>query len=961
MAALALALALVGTDRAALGDDKAGKAPSGPAGKTGIVGLELLPGLKEKAGVLYQAGKLTVEHQGDPVSCVLKLGTAAPVKLTLNGGKQTIEIEIADPKAETSVPIQIESAGKTLASHSYAVKPQRKATVYILPHSHTDIGYTEVQPRIEQKQVDNLLQGIAYARKTAGYPEGARFVWNVEVLWAADLFLHRLGPEQRSLFMDAVKRGQISLNGMYLNELTGLCRQEELLRLFRLATKVSQRTGVPIDSAMISDVPGYTWGTVTAMAHAGIKYFSTAPNFGDRIGDILVKWENRPFYWVSPSGKEKVLVWIPLKGYALSHIIRVLSPKFVADYLAELDKMSYPYDVAYIRWSGHGDNAAPDPAICEFVKSWNAEHAWPKFKIASASEAFRAFEARYGDKLPRVRGDWTPYWEDGAGSSALETGLNRASADRLTQAEALWSMIDPASYPAADFEQAWRNVLLYSEHTWGAHCSITEPAAPLTQDQWRMKQAFATQADLRSRELVVRALAKREGADDANVASADLDVYNTASWPRTELVTVPRGISEKGDRVTDDQGRAVPSQRLTTGDLVFLATDLPPLAGRRFTLSAGAPDAAPAAPGAAAKDAVLDNGLVRLRLDPRTGGVSELEARGIAANLVDSSSGHALNDYLYFKGDDLSGVQGTGPVTVKIGEKGPLVASLIVDSDAPGCHHLRREVRVTAGLDRVEIINTVDKKRLEARDYTDKTGKESVNFAYPFQVPAGQVLVDLPIGAMRPEADQMPSACKNWLTAGRWVDVSNRDIGVTWVTLDAPLIQLGGLTARLLNSQRDPQTWRKTIEPTQQIYSWAMNNHWHTNYRAYQEGPVVFRFVVRPHRQADPAEASRLAVGLSQPLLATPARGPKPSATPLFRLSSDDVIVTAVKPSDDGKALIAHLYGASGKENSVSLKWRDARPRKTWRTDTSEKPLSELDAAVNVPGWGIVSIRSELR
>ena len=125
---------------------------------------------------------------------------------------------------------------------------------------------------------------------------------------------------------------------MYLNELTGLCRPEELLRLFRKSTRLAEQTGVPIDSAMISDVPGYTWGTVTAMAQAGIRYFSTAPNYIDRIGDTLVKWENRPFYWVSPSGKDKVLVWIPLKGYALSHIIHELSPGFVTDYLAELEK-----------------------------------------------------------------------------------------------------------------------------------------------------------------------------------------------------------------------------------------------------------------------------------------------------------------------------------------------------------------------------------------------------------------------------------------------------------------------------------------------------------------------------------------------------------------------------------------------------------------------------------------------
>ncbi len=221
------------------------------------------------------------------------------------------------------------------------------------------------------------------------------------------------------------------------------------------------------------------------------------------------------------------------------------------------------------------------------------------------------------------------------------------------------------------------------------------------------------------------------------------------------------------------------------------------------------------------------------------------------------------------------------------------------------------------------------------------------------------MLLDLPIGVMRPNLDQMPSACKNWLTVGRWVDVSNQDYGVTWVTLDAPLVQLGGLTARLLNSQTNPDTWRKTIEPTQQLYSWAMNNHWHTNYRAYQEGPTVFRFVLRPHRQVDPAEASRFAIGLSQPLVVTPARGPKPPATPLFQLSSNDVLVTALKPSDDGKAWIVRLYGASGKDRQVGLTGTGLGASKTWLTDTSERPIAEIHDPVTVPGWGLVSLRFE--
>jgi hypothetical protein len=852
---------------------------------------------------------------------------------------------------------EVKDVGAAIPAQALPAKPERKLTIYILPHSHTDIGYTEIQTRIEQKQVDNLLQGIAFARRTANYPEGSRFVWNVEVLWAAELYVKQLGPVQRADFLNAVKKGQVALNGMYLNELTGLCRPEELLRLFRYSTRLGEQTGVPIDSAMISDVPGYTSGTVTAMAHAGIKYFSTAPNYSDRIGDVLLTWENKPFYWISPSGKEKVLVWIPFKGYAMSHLVRQLTPQFVGEYLAQLEKSGYPYDIAYMRWSGHGDNAPPDPAICEFVKAWNSEHAWPRFVISSTSEAFRAFESRYGKTLPEVRGDWTPYWEDGAGSSALETGVNRSSADRLTQAETIWAMVDPASYPATLFESGWRNVLLYSEHTWGAYCSVTDPASPLTQEQWQIKQGYAAQANLRSRELLVAALARRASVPDAAVASSDIDVFNASSWPRTELVIVPRGISERGDRVADDHGHPVPSQRLASGELAFLATDVPPLAGRRYVVTAGAAHTEPG--GASVRGVTLENGLLQVKVDDRTGGVRELHTRGIEGNLVDTSSGHFVNDYLYFKGDDPGDLRGNGPVTIKPLDNGPLVASLLVDSDAPGSHHLRREVRLTAGSDRLELINTVDKERLVAKSYLDKEGKESVNFAFPLHVPGGQTLLDLPIGVIRPEVDQMPSACKNWLTIGRWAEVFNSSYGVSWMTLDAPLVQLGGLTARLLNSQTNPAVWRKSIEPTGQIYSWVMNNHWHTNYRAYQEGPVVFRYVIRPHHRVNPAETSRLAVGLSQPLVATLARGPNPLGTSLVRLSNDDVLVLALKPSDDGEAWIIHLYGASGKETSVDLSWSKPGPKRTWQSDASERPLEEVNGPVSVPGWGVVTLRAE--
>ena len=916
---------------------------------------------RPSAPALVQPLRVTLDYPyAQPLKTLVRVEGQEARPLELKFGSQTLEYTITAADTERTLNVVIEVGREKIASRAVTLKPSRKLTVYVLPHSHTDIGYTAIQTDIEEKQINNLLQGIADARRTANYPAGARFVWNVEVMWAADLFLQRLTPKQRAEFFDAVKRGQVSLNGMYLNELTGLCRPEELLRLFRYATQLGERTGVPVDSAMISDVPGYTWGTVTAMAQAGIRYFSVAPNYLDRIGDILVQWENKPFWWVGPDGRSKVLVWIPFWGYAMSHRFKTMSPQLVEDFCAGLEKRDYPYDIAYVRWAGHGDNAVPDPVICDFVKEWNATHAWPQFVIASTSEAFRAFEKRYGDRLPQVRGDWTPYWEDGAGSSAAETAMNRASSERLAQAETLWAMLDPKRYPAKRFEEAWNNVLLYSEHTWGAYCSVSQPANPFTSDQWNIKQSYATVANLQSRQLLSDVSVARHSAAEKSESKESLrvDIFNTTSWPRSELVLIPHEISEGGNFVTDDQGQAVPAQRLASRELAVLVRDLPPFSGRRYTISKEGK--APAGTKLTASGAVIENDKLRVRLDEKTGGIVELRAAGIEANLADTASGHAINDYLYLIGDDLAALQRNGPVKITVRDRGPLVTSLLVESDAPGCHKLSREIRLVAGADYVELLDTVDKKRLDAVSYTAKEGKESVNIAFPFNVPGGDVRLDVPLGVFRPEADQMPSACKNWLTTGRWADVANKDFGVTWVTLDAPLVQVGGITATLLNSQTNPDTWRKKIEPTQKLYSWAMNNHWHTNYRAYQEGPVQFRFVLRPHRgpSAD-AENSRFATGFSQPLVATPARGPAPSPTPLLRVEPADVLVTALKPSDDGKAWIVRLFGASGAPASARLIWSKPAPRRVWLSDTSEKPLQRAAADIAVPAWGVVTLRAE--
>jgi hypothetical protein len=74
--------------------------------------------------------------------------------------------------------------------------------------------------------------------------------------------------------------------------------------------------------------------------------------------------------------------------------------------------------------------------------------------------------------------------------------------------------------------------------------------------------------------------------------------------------------------------------------------------------------------------------------------------------------------------------------------------------------------------------------------------------------------MDVPSNVIEPEKNQIPDSCKNWLTVNRWIDVSNKEAGIALSTMDAPLIEIRGITAAAPGSKTEPAAWRKHIEST---------------------------------------------------------------------------------------------------------------------------------------------------
>ena len=142
-----------------------------------------------------------------------------------------------------------------------------------------------------------------------------------------------------------------------------------------------------------------------------------------------------------------------------------------------------------------------------------------------------------------------------------------------------------SGYSSVKTKEAWQNVLLYDEHTWGSWNSISEPENEFTLSQWKTKKSFAESALKEGNEIISDALAG--SASRTADAVWGIKIVNPHSWSVTDMVTIPGGLNIKGTKVVDMQGNIIPSQKLRSGEIVFVAKDVPPFGSKVYSLEKG--------------------------------------------------------------------------------------------------------------------------------------------------------------------------------------------------------------------------------------------------------------------------------------------------------------------------------------------------------------------------------------
>jgi hypothetical protein len=324
---------------------------------------------------------------------------------------------------------------------------------------------------------------------------------------------------------------------------------------------------------------------------------------------------------------------------------------------------------------------------------------------------------------------------------------------------------------------------------------------------------------------------------------------------------------------------------------------------------------------ATAEGTVLENAALRVELDPRTGAIRRLldRARG-----VDLAGPQGLARYRYVPGQDPALGQDAGPVAIAVEESGPLVAVLRVEGPAPGARSLVARYRLVAGSDRLEIEVLLDKLRVRT--------KESAHLTFDLGVEGGRLSVDQGWNLMDPARDALPGSCRDFVGVHGALDASGPRGGVSLGVLDSPLVELGSLVDERPNPA-GVRHWRTEPYAGTTVHAYLLNNYWHTNYKADQEGELRFRFALRPHGVEPPGALTAFSRDLEQPLLVFPAgRRPRGASLPLE--AGAGVQLLSLRPAGEGRALLARVLNASDGAQDVRAGHGPRTRLLPWQTTT---------------------------
>ncbi len=855
---------------------------------------------------------------------------AQPIDLSVQGkhyhaqlpGGDFGEARISFPVAawDGTVPAKVVAPGLA-DSGEIPLIAQRKWTVFVVPHTHLDIGFSDYQGKVAE------IQSRVLARAQSLIHEHPDFRFSPDGSWNIEQYLATRSQAKIADLMDLFKSGKMSLPAQYVNVLTGYASLETLYRSLYTSRELSRKYNLPFEYANITDVPTYSASYPSILASSGVKYWVAAAN-NDRAPIFFYDhWNERsPFWWVGPDSK-KVLFWYS-RHYEQVQTLFGLPPQQLAIreslpiYMQAFSKPTYKPDVALI-YGVQVENTDLYPATATFATDWNKNYVYPKLQYSTFGDFFHYVEQHYSKDLPEFKGDGGGYWEDGIGSDAYFAAEDRSNQNRVLSAEVLSTVthtLEPNVLPPTNaFTDIWRNIVLFSEHTWLSYNAVSQPDHDESIRQLRVKDDRADRAALQIADVTDRSMSQL--ADQIHIPANTLVVFNSLNWKRDLMVETD--LNENSGIVDMSTQKPIALQVLSHQQrfkrVRFLSPDTPAVGYKCFSITRNQePVTAPQNH----TSQTIESDFYRITIDEKTGSLASVFDKQLGRELVDKASPYKFGEYLYVTGGD--GVTQMmhpfpalppGRLTISNATDGKLLG---IERTAWGQSIRLASANVNTPQVQTEVLLFDHQKKIEFRisvnkDYTVR--KEGVYIAFPIAAKSPRFAYASQQGWVDPSRDLMKGGSLEWFNVQQWMAVSDASASVAIVPLDASLASFGDINRGQWPGQFQPKS--------STLFSYVMNNYWHTNYRAGQGGHFVFRYVMTSataldggaltHLGFDAMRSAEINQVVDQDKTGNPPRPLSPQGRSFLKIQGNGIALSTWKIAEDHRGTILRLMETNGK------------------------------------------------
>ena len=775
-------------------------------------------------------------------------------------------------------------------------------TVYAVHHSHTDIGYTDLQEHVIDLQTDYIRSALRLMRE----PENADFRWNCETLYCVEQFFESAAPEEQRFFLELAAQGRLGLSANYLN-FTDLLDCGIYSRRLHAWKERFAGSGITLRTAMCADINGLSMGQRDAMIDNGIEFLYT--NIHCHHG-MYPLWQNQnAYFWENADGR-RLLVWNGehynlgnVLGLRPNHTVNFMMldrlggdpqprddvealAKNLDDYLTECEENGYPYDFIPASVSGvFSDNAPPEPLILRTIEGFHERYGDKvRVRMVSLQELYGEIAPKLKD-APVFRGDLNDWWAHGVGSTpyAVKHYLGARRSYELAR------RLDPEleKKDSALVRDTEDSLLLYAEHTWGHSASITNPYESMVLDLDMRKNGYASRAHEGAARMLGR-IAREQGdilryyATEGRIRVQNPTALSGPMAVEFYIETLPAGLPAAVIRAEDGRELACQVSPHPRGRRITFVDDFAPGEWKSYSYHrAEAPaqrlNTRRCYVGAErVRDIVNDYDPVSYRLpygfENRFFRIAYEVGRGLCS-LYDKRAGRELmvRDGVPFFTPvyERTPVRAEGPCPAEqerrlLGrnvrgqhaeqfpavleeviceERGPVFTTLRLRGSMVGSVHCDVVLKLYEELPRIDLRVELGK--------TLSTDIESVYVPVTLDLPGHELwLRKGGREAMRPGVDQLP---------GGGMEYSMSDDGLAWLgegggvllaSHDVPLFYFGDLTHHPIRlCENRPEDNHRPV------WSWLMNNIWETNFKLDLSGFTEYRYTLWLTDETDPERA----------------------------------------------------------------------------------------------------------